>query len=122
MLPPELPPRKPGATARLQNQAFFEALQDGEGTRKWDGIPRAGLIVLRYVLARSDAEWEPGALAAEEGRVSAAVGALPADDPERAALQAILRAVADAFRSGPPPATDPDAGRDLTRPSWWPGR
>ena len=111
MLPPELPPRKPGATARLQNQAFFEALQDGEGTREWTAS-RAGLIVLRYVLARSDAEWEPGALAAEEGRVSAAVGALPADDPERAALQAILRAVADAFRSGPPPATDPDAGRD----------
>lgn len=111
MLPPELPPRKPGATARLQNQAFFEALQHGEGTRDW-AASRAGLIVLRYVLARSDAEWEPGSLAAEEGRVSAAVDSLPADDPERAALHAILNAVAAAFRSGTPVATDPDAGRD----------
>jgi hypothetical protein len=105
MLPPELPPRKPGATARLQNQAFFEALQHGEGTRDW-AASRAGLIVLRYVLARSDTEWEPGAVAAEEGSVSAAVDALPADDPERAALHAILRAVAAAFRSDTPLATD----------------
>jgi hypothetical protein len=111
MLPPELPPRKPGATARLQNQAFFEALQQGEGTRDW-AASRAGLIVLRYVLARSDAEWEPGALDAEEGRVSAAVEALPPDDPERAALQAILRAVAAAFRSATPLPAEPDANRD----------
>lgn len=73
---------------------------------------RAGLIVLRYVLARSDTEWEPGALAAEEGRVSAAVEALPADDPERAALQAILRAVAAAFRSAPPLHTQPGTKHD----------
>ena len=111
MLPPEVPPRKPGAAARLQHQAFFEALQLGEGTRDWMAS-RAGLIVLRYVLARADTEWEPGALAAEEGRVSAAVGALPPDDPERAALQAILRAVAAAFRSTTPLPTEPDVKSD----------
>ena len=110
MLPPEVPPRKPGTTARLQHQAFFEALQHGEGTRDWTAS-RAGLIVLRYVLARSDMEWEPGALAAEEGRVSAAVEALPADDPERATLQAILHAVAAAFRSTTPLPAEPDAKR-----------
>ncbi len=108
MVPPEVPPRKPGATARLQHQAFFEALQHGEGTRDWTAT-RAGLIVLRYVLARSDTEWEPGALADEEERVSAAVEALPANDPERAALQDILRAVAAAFRSTTPLPAEPDA-------------
>lgn len=111
MLPPELPPRKPGATARLQHQAFFEALQHDEGTRDWVAS-RAGLIVLRYVLARSDTEWEPGALAAEEGRVSVAVDALPPDDLERAALQAVLRAVTAAFPSVTPRLTEPDAERD----------
>jgi hypothetical protein len=110
MLPPGMPPRKSGATARLQHQAFFEALQHGEGTRDW-AASRAGLIVLRFVLARSDAEWEPGALADEEGRVSAAVGALPADDPEHVALEAILRAVAAAFRSTSPIPMHADAAR-----------
>jgi hypothetical protein len=110
MLPPDVPPRKPGATARLQHQAFFEALQHGEGTRDWTAA-RAGLIVLRYVLARSDTEWEPGALAAEEGGVSDAVDALPADDPERAALRAILRTVAAAFRSTAPLPAEPTAKR-----------
>ena len=111
MLPPELPPRKPGATARLQHQAFFEALQHGEGTRDWMAS-RAGLIVLRYVLARSDTEWEPGAMAAEEGRVFAAVDALPPDDLERVALQAVLRTVATAFPSVTPLSAEPDAKRD----------
>jgi hypothetical protein len=111
MLPPEMPPRKSGATARLQHQAFFEALQHGEGTRDWMAS-RAGLIVLRYVLARSDTEWEPGALAAEESRVAAAVDALAADDPERARLQAILRAVVTAFHSTTPLHTDRDANHD----------
>jgi hypothetical protein len=110
MSPPEVPRRQPGAAARLQHQAFFEALQIGEGTRDWTAS-RAGLIVLRYVLARSDTERESGALAAEEGSVSAAVDALPADDPERAALHAILRAVAATFRSAMPPPAEPDAAR-----------
>ena len=108
MPPPELPPRKPGATARLQHQSFFEALQHGEGTRDWMAS-RAGLIVLRYVLARSDIEWETGALAAEESRVSAAVDALPAGDPERVALQAILRAVPAALQPTTALPMNPDA-------------
>jgi hypothetical protein len=108
MLPPELPQRKPGATARLQHQSFFEALQHGEGTRDWMAS-RAGLIVLRYVLARSDIAWDPGALAAEESRVSTAVAALPVGDPERGALQAILRAVSAAFQPTTALPTEPDA-------------
>lgn len=73
---------------------------------------RAGLFVLRYVLARSDTEWEPGALAAEESRVAAAVDALPADDLERARLQTILRAVVTAFQSATPFPTQPAAKHD----------
>ena len=73
---------------------------------------RAGLIVLRFVLARSDIEWEPGALAAEESRVSATVDALPAGDPERATLQAILRTVAAAFHPATAVPGDPEAKPD----------
>ena len=83
---------------------------------------RAGLIVLRYVLARSETEWEPGALAAEEGRVSAAVDALPADDPERAALHAILRAVAAAFPATARSPRNRMRNAPRTRPSRWPRR
>jgi hypothetical protein len=111
MLSPEMPQRKPGATARLQHQSFFEALQHGEGTRDWMAS-RAGLIVLRYVLARSDIEWETGALAAEERRVAAVVDALPVGDPERVALQAILHAVSAAFHPTTARPTEPDARPD----------
>jgi hypothetical protein len=92
MLLPEEVPRRSDATARLQHQAFFEALQHGEGTRDWIAA-RAGLIVLRYVLAGSESDGEPGALAAEEGKVAVAVDALPADDAERAALHTVLAAL-----------------------------
>jgi hypothetical protein len=111
MLPPEEFARRPDATARLQHQAFFEALQHGEGTRDWIAA-RAGLIVLRYVLARSESDGDPGALAGEEGRVAAAIEALPAGDAERAALHATLRAMVAAVESSTPRPAEPGADRD----------
>jgi tetratricopeptide (TPR) repeat protein len=84
----ETPPRS-DAAARLRHQAFFETLQQGEGTRDWLAA-RAGLLVLRHVLARSDAEWEIGSLAAEEKSVAIALEALAPDDPERLRLSAVL--------------------------------
>jgi tetratricopeptide (TPR) repeat protein len=111
MLLPEEFPRRSDATARLQHQAFFEVLQHGEGTRDWIAA-RAGLIVLRYVLARSESDGEPGALAAEEGKVAAAVDALPAGDAERAALHAVLNAMAVAIQTSTPDLAQPDAKRN----------
>jgi hypothetical protein len=108
MLPPEEFPPRPDATARLQHQAFFEALQHGEGTRDWMAA-RAGLIVLRYVLARSESDGDPGALAGEESRVAEA---LPAGDAEGATLYAILRAMLAAVQSGAPRPAEPGADRD----------
>jgi hypothetical protein len=110
MLPPEEFPRRSDATARLQHQAFFEALQHGEGSRDWIAA-RAGLIVLRYVLARSESDEEPGALGGEESRVAAAIEALPADDAERASLHAVLRAMVPA-QSGTPRPAEPGVDRD----------
>lgn len=109
MLPPEEFSRRPDATARLQHQAFFEALQHGEGSRDWIAA-RAGLIVLRYVVARSESDGETGALASEESRVAAAIEALPADDVERASLHTVLRAMQSAQSSTRP--AEPDADRD----------
>ena len=64
MLLPEEVPRRSDATARLQHQAFFEALQHGEGTRDWIAA-RAGLIVLRYVLAGSESDGDLATLLRE---------------------------------------------------------
>jgi hypothetical protein len=111
MLLPEEVPRRSDATARLQHQAFFEALQHGEGTRDWIAA-RAGLIVLRYVLAGSESDGEPGALAAEEGKVGVAVDALPADDAERAALHTVLKAMLAALHASTPDLAQPDANRN----------
>ena len=111
MLLPEEVPRKSDATARLQHQAFFEVLQHGEGTRDWIAA-RAGLIVLRYVLARSESDGEPGALAAEESKVATAVDALPADDAERVALHAVLTAMRAALKASTPDLAQPDAKRN----------
>jgi hypothetical protein len=77
---------------RLQHQAFFEALQHGEGSRDWLAA-RAGLLLLRHVVAWSDANWDAEALAPEEGGVTTAIAALAADDPERIALRGVLDAV-----------------------------
>jgi hypothetical protein len=110
MLPPEEFPRRSDATARLQHQAFFEALQHGEGSRDWIAA-RAGLIVLRYVLARSESDEEPGALGGEESRVAAAIEALPAGDAERASLHAVLRAMVPA-QSGTRRPAEPGVDRD----------
>jgi hypothetical protein len=89
MVPSGETPHRSDAAARLRHQAFFETLQHGEGTRDWLAA-RAGLLVLRHVLARSDADWEAGALAAEERSVATALEALPPDDPERVRLSAVL--------------------------------
>jgi hypothetical protein len=104
LLPPEEFPRRSDATARLQHQAFFEALQHGEGSRDWIAA-RAGLIVLRYVVTRSEADGEAGSLDGEESRVAAAIEALPAGDVERASLSAVLRAML-------PAQSRPGADRD----------
>ncbi len=111
MLLPEEFPRRFDATARLQHQAFFEVLQHGEGTRDWIAA-RAGLIVLRYVMARIESDGEPGALAAEESKVAAAVDALPADDAERAALHAVLNTMLAAPQASTPELAQPDARRN----------
>lgn len=105
MVPPGETPHRSDAAARLRHQAFFETLQHGEGTRDWLAA-RAGLLVLRHVLARSDAEWEAGALAAEESSIATALEALPPDDPERARLSAVL---AGFHSAGPRAGQSPDA-------------
>jgi hypothetical protein len=111
MVLPEEFPRRSDATARLQHEAFFEVLQHGEGTRDWIAA-RAGLIVLRYVLARSESDGEPGALAAEESNVAAAVDALPDGDAERAALHSVLNAMLAALQASTPDLARPDAKRN----------
>ena len=89
---PEERPQRRDAAIRLQHQAFFEALQHDEGSRDWLAA-RAGLLVLRHVVAWSDADWDSAAIATEETGVTTAVGALPADDPERVALRGVLDAI-----------------------------
>jgi hypothetical protein len=85
-----VPPRNPAV--RLQHRAFFEALQHDEGSRDWLAA-RAGLLLLRHVVAWSDANWDAEALVPEEVGVTTAIAALPTGDPERLALRGVLDAV-----------------------------
>lgn len=89
--PEERSPRR-DAVGRLQHQAFFEALQHGEGSQDWLAA-RAGLLVLRHVVAWGDADGDSAAVAAEEAGVADAITALRADSPEGAALRGVLNAI-----------------------------